>query len=179
MNKQYLQLLQKRIGSTSVGPSTARGMGPAGTIQAARKYLQGVDISRFVKRNESAFQSELETATSELKKALPKGAQHWGSARKFLNIFLRNCTYNRYVCEQHRLEKIESWLEVPIDSHVVKGLKKEGRRGDLPRWKTVVGLTPGEHSAYQTFASEVAEREGVLRAHLDVKYWRRDSEPLH
>lgn len=49
MNKNYLQLLQKRVGGTSVGASTARGMGPAGTIQAARKYLQGVNISRFVK----------------------------------------------------------------------------------------------------------------------------------
>ncbi len=175
MNNDYLKLLRKRVGSTSVGPSTARGMGPAGTIQAARKYLQGLNIRRFVKRNESAFRSELETATVELQKALPKEARNWGSARKFLNIFLRNCAYNKYICEQYQLEMIEPWLEVPIDSHVVKGLKEAGKRGELPRWRTVIGLTPSEHAAYQSFASVVAEREGVLRAHLDVKYWRRDA----
>ena len=175
MNKNYLQLLQKRVGSTSVGASTARGMGPAGTIQAARKYLQGVHISRFVERNESAFRAELEAATLELQKALPKGARYWGSARKFLNIFLRSCAYNKYIREQYRLERIEAWLEVPIDSHVAKGLKGEGKRGALPRWRTVIRLTPSEHLAYQTFASAVAKQEGVLRVHLDVKYWRRDA----
>lgn len=174
MNTQYLQLLQKRIGSTSVGPSTARGMGPSGTIQAARRYLQTLDIARFVRRNETAFRSELDAATLELQKFLPKDARNWGSARKFLNIFLRDCAYNKYLCERFRLEKIESWLELPMDSHVAKGLKREGKRGELPRWRTVIGLTPSENSAYQVFASSVAEQEGVLRAHLDVKYWRRD-----
>lgn len=46
MNKAYLELLQKRIGSTSVGASTARGMGPPGTIQAARRFLQGLDLNK-------------------------------------------------------------------------------------------------------------------------------------
>lgn len=175
MKEHYLDLLQRRIGSTSVGPSTARGMGPAGTIPAARRFLQKLEIDRFVQRSESAFRAELDAATLELRKALPKGAKNWGSARKFLNIFLRNCAYNKYLCAKHQLEKIESWLEVPIDSHVAKGLKSEGKRGDLPRWHTVIRLTPEENATYQEFALSFAQREGVLRVHLDVKYWRRDT----
>ena len=175
MNKKYFKLLQKRIGSTSIGASTARGMGPRGTIQTARCYLQGVEISRFEKQNEDEFRSELDAATKELVDALPEGAKNWGSARKFLNIFLRECAYNKYICEQYHLEKIESWLEVPIDSHVATGLREEGKRGDLPPWETVIGLKPNEHSQYQMFASDVAKQEGVLRVHLDLEYWRRDA----
>lgn len=128
-----------------------------------------------MKQNEGSFRSELDIATLELQQALPKDARNWGSARKFLNIFLRNCAYNKYTCEQYRLEKIEAWLEVPIDSHVVKGLKEEGKRGELPRWRTVISLTPSDNAEYQSFASVVAYREGVFRAHLDIKYWRRDA----
>lgn len=177
MNERYLQLLQKRIGSTTVGPSTARGMGPPGTIQAARKFLQGVDIARFVKPSEAAFQAELDAVTLELKKALPKEARNWGSARKFLNIFLRTCAYNKYLCEQFQLQTIEPWLEVPLDSHVAKGLNSEDIPAvpPLPRWTTVIGLEKRDNRKYQEFASVVAERDGAHRADLDLKYWRRDS----
>jgi len=175
MNKAYLELLQKRIGSTSVGASTARGMGPPGTIQEARRFLQSLDLNRFVKRNESDFKVVLDDVTLELKRALPKSARNWGSARKFLNIFLRSCVYNKYLCQAYRLKKIEPWLEVPIDSHVAKGLKGEGARGQLPRWKTVIGLTREENAAYQEFATYVAANDGVLRVHLDLKYWRRNA----
>ena len=174
MNEEYLRHLLWRLGSTSVGSSTARGMGSAGTIPAARKYLQLVDLRRFVVRSEEAFLSELSAATGELKRSLPSDARHWGSSRKFLNIFLRGCLYNRYLCSLHRLERIESWLEVPLDSHVAKGLKQEAGRDALPVWTTVIGLTPQNSDRFQAFASEVAKRDGVLRVHLDLKYWRRN-----
>jgi hypothetical protein len=94
----------------------------------------------------------------ELRSFLPKGVRHWGSARRFLNIFLRGALYNRYTCEKYGLTRLESWLEVPLDSHVAKGflIKPEGK--DLPRWTTAVGLTREVSSAYQLVAREVAAR---------------------
>jgi hypothetical protein len=148
-------------------------MGSQGTIPAARSYLQGVGLRRFAKRSEAAFLRELEAATNELRCSLPSDARHWGSSRKFLNIFLRGCLYNQYICNAYELQRIEPWLEVPLDSHVAKGLKRQAGRGALPQWKTVIGLTPAQSAAYQCYASDLAHREGVSRVHLDLKFWRR------
>lgn len=173
MKDEYIQFLRERQASTSVGASTARKMGPKGTIKAARNYLAKVKLSRFVKKTEAAFRKELDLATDELRASLPKDARRWGSSRKFLNIFLRGCTYNKYLCAHFNLQSIEPWLEVPLDSHVVKGLKQEGQRGDLPPWRGVIHLTPEQSYQYQFFASSISESEGVNRVDLDIKYWRR------
>lgn len=148
-------------------------MGPKGTIQAARVYLMTVKLSRFLKTSEAAFLRELNLATDELSASLPKAARKWGSARKFLNIFLRGCTYNKFLCSHFNLQSIEPWLEVPLDSHVVKGLKGIAAPRYLPRWKGVIHLTPEISEIYQTFASSVARMDGVNRVDLDIKFWRR------
>lgn len=176
MNKTYLTLLHERIASTSIGASTARGMGPKGTVQAARLFLQKIEINRFMVRSQRAFAMELDAATEELRKSLPPKARKWGSARKFLNIFLRNCAYNQYLRVQWRLERIEPWLEVPLDSHVAGGLHRETGSENLPKWSTVISLKPALSANFQKFASDVAARDGVLRVHLDVKYWRQNSK---
>jgi hypothetical protein len=143
MNAEYLAQLQRRLGNTSVGPSTSRGMGPKGTIRAARDFLSHLDLRRFEVGTESEFLRILDTVTEELLKSMPIGAQHWGSARKFVNIFLRGCVYNRHICLGYKLARTEKWLEVPLDSHVAAGLRNLDDRTDLPRWQTVIGLYSG------------------------------------
>ncbi len=175
---EYLKYLCERQASTSIGASTARGMGPKGTIQKARKYLGSLDLKRFRKRSQGGFIQELEMATRELMKALPKGYRHWGSARKFINIFLRGCCYNKYLSAYNKLEKIEPWLEVPLDSHVAKGLKLHTSRGILPRWKGVIHLCKDESDKFQFFAANLANCDGVNRVDLDVKFWRRELKPV-
>ena len=172
MNERYIALLQRRIGTTSVGPSTARGMGPPGTIQAARAYLQTLDLRAFQVRSERTFVRELDRATEELRRSLPARARNWGSARKFLNIFLRGCFYNRYLCRQYTLQTLEPWLELPLDSHTAKGLRNKAARRELPRWKSVISLTAEHSAALQAFAASVGKSEGVSRVHLDLLFWR-------
>jgi hypothetical protein len=176
MNKELLDLLHRRIAGTSVGASTARGMSPRGTIAAARNYLAGLDLSRFSVQSEKEFRGLLNRATRAYVKKLPVGAQCWGPARKFLNIFLRGVVYNKYLCAAYELGQIEPWLEVPLDSHVAKGLKGEDGGNKLPRWQTVVGLDADTRRRYQLFASQVAAKRGVCRIHLDLLYWRRQGE---
>lgn len=107
--------------------------------------------------------------------AFVKRIKHWGAARKFLNIFLRNVVYNRYLCDEFGLEQIVPWLEIPLDSHVASGLRAERGGTRLPRWKTVIGLKPEVSRLYQDFAADVAARKGCERVHLDLLYWRRQS----
>ena len=47
---------------------------------------------------------------------------------------------------------IESYLEIPLDSAVTKGLKKIAKRGELPQWKGLKSLTKAVSAKYQQFA---------------------------
>jgi hypothetical protein len=174
MNNELINALRRREASTSVGPSTARNMGPKGTIRAAREYLASLKLEHFAKKTEREFQAVLDRATSQFLRHLPRGARHWGAARKFLNIFLRGAVYNRFLCERYDLYRIERWLELPLDSHVANGLRREKGGHELPRWKTVIGLDKDMNQQYQEFAARVARRRKTYRVHLDVLYWRSD-----
>lgn len=182
MNEEWSRLVQRRIANTSVSASAAHNMGPAGTVQAARDYLMLLRLNRFSVDCKKDFQKTLDLRTTYMQKhVLPTDAQHWGAARKFLNIFLRGVVYNKYLCRAYSLRKIERWLEVPIDSHVSNGLRKDVRRfhlekvtPQLPRWWGVINLTRWENEIYQDFASKIATKHNVLRVHLDLKYWRQN-----
>lgn len=118
----------------------------------------------------------LDKATERLKVALPPGAQHWGTARKVMNIFLRTAAYTSPLAAAFGLEKFLPMLEVPLDSHVAGKLrgKPEGRK--LPRWKSVKGLEHTRSAEYQHVAQQIASRMNLNRADLDVYFWRADRQ---
>jgi N-glycosylase/DNA lyase len=58
-----------------------------------------------------------------------------------------------------------------MDSLVAKGLKAEGKRGQLPRWRGVKWLSPEENDQFQEFAADVARKRGIQRIHLDTFLW--------
>lgn len=167
--------LVARTASAAIGASTARNMGPKGTIQQARKFLYGLNIHSFVTNSEAEFQKKLNDATLEFKDELPEGARYWGSCRKFLNIYLRDVAYNQYLDKEFGLSRIIHWLEVPLDSHVAKGLRLELGGNALPRWNAVIHLSEDVSRTYQDFAKKVALRLGTEVVHLDVLYWRHNS----
>ena len=169
---EFYAAMQRRIANTSIGASTARGMGPKGTISAARSFLAKTDLARFSVESEQHFLAELNRVTGRLRRHLPEGARHWGAARKFLNIFLRGVVYNRHLCRRYKLTQVEPWLEIPLDSHVAGGLKQEPNSQSIPRWRSVIGLDHVQNLAYQRFAADVAKAYGVCRIHLDLYYWR-------
>ncbi len=172
---EFLDMARRRVAQVAVGPSTLRGNGPKGTAVAVRKHLASRDLGGFVQRTEVAFRKRLDFETDELLAAMPRSARHWGLARKLLNIFLRDALYNRYVSSAEHFEGIEEWLEVPLDSHVGKRLRREPGFNALPPWGTIRGLTPVVHRQFQDAASSVARLHGVARVHLDLLYWRGDA----
>lgn len=172
MKQDFIFFMQKRAGNGAIGPSTARSMGPAGTIGAAKQFFHEFNLGSIQAKSKTSFLRKLDDATEELKCTLPLGGQHWGSSRKFFNIFLRNCLYNRYLCDHFSLQNLQDWMEVPLDSHVGKGLKLESEGQHLPRWKTVIGLTPQLSDVFQSVAQTVADRKKIARVHLDIFYWR-------
>jgi hypothetical protein len=172
MKDDLLCALQRRVASLAVGPSTARGMGPPGTIGAARSFLAALDLSALSLVCRSDYPAYLDRLTDDFVRALPEGARFWGAARKFLNIFLRDVFYTRQLCEAFPLHHLEDLLEVPLDSHVGKALRSEPEGASLPRWQTIIGLQTSISAQFQDVASGVARRRGFARVHLDLLYWR-------
>lgn len=172
MNQELITWMQKRAANGAVGASTIRGMAPAGTAKIIKDYLLEVDLKCVRARSESSFAKKLDGLTDELLKALPSDSRHWGMARKCVNIFLRNCLYNRYLCSHYKLEQLEGWLEIPLDSHVGKGLIQLSESSTLPKWKKVITLTRKQSDEYQQAAYELAKKRRLCRVHLDDLLYR-------
>jgi hypothetical protein len=180
---QFLAVMQQRVASGAVTPSAARKMGPKGTVRAARKFLGHEVALHDVGDSVSRYPELLDALTFRLLRALPQNAQHWGAARKFLNIFMRDAAYNFYLRGAFGLDRIEGHLEVPLDSHAATEIAsriKELTRGAhrVPRWTTVIALDPSTSRQYQDAAKFVARVEEMDPVHLDVVAWRKKSEYL-
>jgi hypothetical protein len=163
--------MQRYLAVTTIGPSALRNQGSGGVIKAARNYLAAVDLGAFRTKDEPAFLNALDASTEALKRAFPKGARHWGAARKACNLFLRDICYNRFLCQRYGLDEAEEWMEIPLDSIIAIALKRKSQRGGLPRWPGLNRLTAEVSAEFQAFAAEVAVEQGISRVHLDMRLW--------
>jgi hypothetical protein len=166
----FIRMIQSRAARIAVGPSTVRGRGNAGSVTAARNFLRRLDLSAFGVNDADTFASELDRATEMLRTALPHGAQHWGIARKALNIFLRDCFYTSYLMSAFHLDRVESFLELPLDSITAKRLC-DAPSGTLLRWPGVKHLTAPVSEQLQRVAADEARKLQIARVHLDAFWW--------
>lgn len=175
MDKILLLNMQKYVAEVAISASTSRNQGAEGVVAKARLLLSTVELSRFAVSSRTTFMELLDSETQRIRHQLPRGARHWGTARKALNTFLRDVLNHLYLREYYRLGRIEPWLEVPLDKQVASSLSRDFRSGDLPKWMGVKYLQPGDSAAYQEVAATVADKKYRLPAkvHLDLYYWRQ------
>ncbi len=162
--------MQRKVATTAIGPSALRGQG-RGVLAASQQYLASLSLARIPKSDQKRFADWLDRHTDALLLVLPVHGYPWGAARKAINLFLRDALYNRYLCQKYTLRKIECWLEIPLDSAVAHGLRKEAGRAVLPRWLGLKHLRPNHSDIFQAYASEYAGKLGVERVHLDMYLW--------
>ena len=168
--KDFITTLQRKVAFTAVGPSALRGQGK-GVLRASQDFLAQMFLSRVPRSSEKRFQLWLDRQTELLLDTLPIKNRPWGAARKAINLFLRDALYNQYLCEQFKLQSLESWLEIPLDSAVAKGLKSQSNPGELPLWPGLKNLKPNLSKEFQFFASKRANLKGIARVHLDMYLW--------
>jgi hypothetical protein len=176
--EHLLRMIQERTAQLAIGPSTLRNQGASRVVSSARESLKHLDLRLFKVETLGAFIVSLDNETQNLQEALPHGARPWGTARKALNIFLRDALYNVYLSREYALQRLEPWLEVPLDGQVAKALSRQPGGGKLQRWKGIKDLDPAMSKTYQDFAVTVSERYGVSRVHLDLMYWRREVKAM-
>ena len=181
MTADFIGELRVRMAAVSASPSALRNMvGPGGVIRA-RNFLSSESILKRLSQPHR-FEAELDDVTQELAAVLPKrklaGGHAWGPARKVLNIFLGESTYNTHLREAYCLTRVEALLEVPLDSFVANGIAKDAAKlspaVSFDRWRGVVHVTPELNSKYQKVAQAIAREWGYHhRVFLDLRYWLR------
>lgn len=174
-NDSFIAAMRARLARISAGTTATRGNGP-GVCYAARTHLKDIDLTHFVVGSRKLFGKRLTQATENLRLSLPKKAQTFGLARKLLNIYLREATYNHHLRTRYGLDAIEPWLEVPLDKWTGKELQKEF---GAPQWTKIRDLSPETSKEYQQIATREAEKRalGLPPVHLDVFYWGNRPDP--
>jgi len=171
----FIQAVQNRVAVVAISPSAVRNAGASGVVTAATKFMASLDLRSYAISEEKAFRKALDEGTNQLKRALPKKAQHWGLARKCLNIFLRDAFYNGYLLNEFGLAQAEQCYEIPLDSVVVVQMREKAKGAGwqpLPQWKGVKNLQQQDSDQYQEFASNWAEQcIKKPRVHLDTYLW--------
>jgi len=166
----FIPTVQRKVAVTSVGPSALRRQGK-GVLRASHDFLASVSLASLSGLSEARFRAWLDRHTESLLGQLPCSGRPWGTARKAINLFLRDSLYNQYLNRRFEIEKIERWLEIPLDSAVAKGLKARAGRGGLPQWPGLKNLEPVVSDSFQAFASSLAHAIGIKRVHLDMYLW--------
>ena len=176
MKMKYIKLLQNRTGELAIGRSTLRNQGAPKVIETARNYLKTMNLKPLNKvSSQNDYLKYLDKHTIKLSQTFPKGAKgNWGAARKAINIFIRDCLYNQYLSAEYNLNKLEKWLEVPLDNDVATNIRKKCKT--LPTWKSIKSLTQDVSNQYQQCAQIIGNKEKVARVHLDIKYWRNGNQ---
>jgi len=175
VDSDLLRAIQHHTARAAIGSSSMRGAGSAGVVRSARQFLAEMPLGQFGTSSKSRFRSRLDRATNDLKRALPKGAQRWGLARKGLNIFLRDCLYTKYLRDEYGLGRAENFFEVPLDSITGSHLVRISG-GTISNWATVRGLTAKTSAEYQAVAAKLAAEKRIARVHLDALWWGEREE---
>ena len=134
MKDNFIKTVQLKTATSAIGPSALRNQGP-GILNKAQKYCSEMDLSIYSSLKENEFISRLDKETERMLDLFGLLHRPWGTARKALNLFFRDALYNKYLSKEYNLETIESFLEIPLDSAVAKGLKKRDIDRVLPRWQ--------------------------------------------
>jgi hypothetical protein len=140
---------------------------PAGGRATICNYLSNIDPTEAVRGGYPQF---LDAHTRRIVSALGGQVSAWGPARKALNLFMRDMTYNHWFRNGAGLASIEAQLEVPLDSKTMTAIASAAVGGDLRKFK-VIDLNSERSDLFQVAASAIARARGIPRVHLDLIWW--------
>lgn len=180
MNTAFETALKENLTKRAVGTSALRNQVRTGGIRAVHDFLCGLQPRELrALRSRKAFLGWLDARTNEMERKV--GASHglqWGSARKALNLWLRDMVYNHHFRSAYGLDRLEPWLEVPLDSHTATFIRRESGVA-LPRWTTIVAVTPDFSRRYQDAAGAIVLTRRFAHlghpVHLDLAAWRGEA----
>jgi hypothetical protein len=172
---KWAESLRKHYAVASVGSSTLMHQSGKGRNERAQNYLlNNFPLEGISSQDNKSFLKLLDKKTTELSRELPKPkdkSPNWGASRKVLNIYLRLCAMNKDVNSFYKLKNIESYLEVPLDNHIVKEIDKYSKTTNFASSFTIRDLIKKESDTIQNKAILIALSKDIHRYELDVLFW--------
>jgi len=170
--EKFIGLMQRYVVNIAITGSTLRNQGVKHVVEKAREFLSKLDLSILREKVPDDYAEQLDKWTGALRKALPQGAQNWGTARKAINVFMVQAFLNKHLAQEYGLHGFGQVFETPLDAQATQELRNKPGGGRLPSWNSIKRLTPASSQCYQEFASELAAQHHIPRAYLDVMLWR-------
>jgi|ERR1035437_6696945 hypothetical protein len=171
MTPKFIDLMQSRIAQASIGPSSLRNQGKSQVIKICRDFCsESMNLSKYTLKT---FKTQLDKDTRRLLKKLGMKETQWGTARKALNLFLRDVFYNKYLSPAYKMEMLEPLLEIPLDNQIAEKIQEYPQGKDLP-WNRIKHTTEDENKAFQDAALLITKENKLIkhRVHLDLIFWR-------
>lgn len=157
-----IELHQKRISRTCIGANSTHGTLGKNGLNILHQNLYPIiklkDVAACKSDNE--IKTLLDSYTSKLKQkiAKPIHPEHWGMCRKAINLYVRDCYYNKILNEHFSLDKVANDLETPIDSFAMKALAKHT---SFVKKSTIKALNKNTHQEWQKAAKLFAQENGL------------------
>ena len=156
--------LVRHVAWCAVSGTTLRQMVPPGWRPTTCDFLSKAPLARL---SSEPFAVVLDDWTSNLADRI---GGFWGPARKAVNLFLRDATYNVWLRQDFNLAAHEHDMEIPLDGIIMRAIRNETNDKAL-RVTAVKHLTPDDSGLYQNAAGAIAAQRGFPRVHLDVVWW--------
>jgi len=169
--KIFIRAMQCYVAKIAITGSTLRNQGAEGVVAKARDFVSKLDLGILQEMAPEDYAEQLDRWTEVLRKALPRGAQNWGAARKAINVFMVQAFLNKHLVREYGLRRFGQVLETPLDALATQELRRLAGRGQLPRWDSIKSLTPACSQCYQDSALGLATEQGIPRACLDMMLW--------
>lgn len=166
--------LLKFMAKRAITSSPLRNQYPKGGLSKIRQYLSEISLKNdFLKtynfKEEYSF--FLNYHTINLINIFPNGQFKWGSARKALNIYLRDLAL-QFIINGNPMDDSLKYMEIPLDSYVAKGLKS--LNPSLPKFISIKNTKQEDYFVYQNYAYELANFNKTSRIHLDLSFYPVD-----
>ena len=170
----WVEDIRKHLAIASVGSTTLMMQAGKGRVSRAQLFLiKKMPLNNISNLSASEFNKYLNSKTIALSKLLLRPDNHqpnWGAARKVLNIYFRLCSMNKDLNTHFHLNKIEPYLEVPLDNHIVEKISSESKIKYSKTFK-IKTLIKSENKKYQDLAAILASSTRLHRYELDILYW--------
>ncbi len=171
MTEQYLNQMKLRLIRISVSASSTRnqiGKGKINRIRTEINDLLSLHNLMYQIKDETDYLRMLNYATNKL---VRKAGIHWGTARKLLNICIREFVYNSYLRKYLLIAESDLYkLEIPIDSHTYKYIVKMNKFKAF-KWPGIIHIQSKENKTIQQAYVSFALSKNMAPIHLDVDAW--------
>ena len=180
IKENHLQALRRTAARVVLGASVVRVFRP-GTKQDMLNVLERTDIEglrRLTSQRQFTkwFETELRLLAAAIRRKNRDNARinpgyKWGHATKILTLYVRDLVLSSRYFSDGQARRMSGWLCSPIDSVVIKRLRKLGVRLPFASIKQID--TRQKYYAVQDMLNDAAARVGVPRVWFDDNWGDR------